>query len=210
MVLFLFLEWDNSTLSDLGTVEKFITSFFQSVTTRTAGFNTVDFSQLGIPILLVFLLLMFIGGSSSSTAGGIKTSTFTLLMVAAWSTIRGKRNTELFQKNLSYSLLEKAFSILLFSLACLLVSVFVLSITESAALEDGSIRFIDIIFEEVSAFSTVGLSTGITSQLSDPGRLVIIFSMFVGRIGTLTLAFALSKAIISKDYKYPDAHMMVG
>ena len=209
-VLFLFLERDNSTLSDLGTVEKFITSFFQSVTTRTAGFNTVDFSQLGIPILLVFLLLMFIGGSSSSTAGGIKTSTFTLLMVAAWSTIRGKRNTELFQKNLSYSLLEKAFSILLFSLACLLVSVFVLSITESAALEDGSIRFIDIIFEEVSAFSTVGLSTGITSQLSDPGRLVIIFSMFVGRIGTLTLAFALSKAIISKDYKYPDAHMMVG
>lgn len=209
-VMFLWLEWDNTTLNQLDTIEKIITSFFQSVTARTAGFNTTDFSQLGLPIILVFLLLMFIGGSSSSTAGGIKTSTFTLLMVAAWSTIRGKRNTELFQKNLSYSLLEKAFSILLFSLACLLISVFLLSITESASLADGSIRFIDIVFEEVSAFSTVGLSTGITSKLSDGGRLIIIFSMFVGRIGTLTLAFALSKAIISKDYKYPDAHMMVG
>ena len=209
-VLFFWLEWDQPALEGKSIFEKFITSLFQSTTTRTAGFNTVDFSELSIPILMVFLLLMFIGGSSSSTAGGIKTSTFTLLIVSAWSTIRGKRNAELFGKNLSYQLLEKALSILLFSLACLLVSVFILTITEAHLLESGQVRLIDIIFEEVSAFSTVGLSTGITSQLSDPGRVVIILSMFIGRIGTLTLAFALSKSIISKEYKYPDAHMMVG
>lgn len=209
-VMFLWLEWDEASLEGKNIFERFITSLFQSTTTRTAGFNTVDFSQLSIPILMLFLLLMFIGGSSSSTAGGIKTSTFTLLIVSAWSTIRGKKHAELYGKNLSYQLLEKAFSILLFSLACLLVSVFILTITESEALSSGQFRLIDLIFEEVSAFSTVGLSTGITSQLSTSSRIIIILSMFIGRIGTLTLAFALSKAIISKEYKYPDAHMMVG
>lgn len=209
-IIIALLEWDRIAFADLDSFGKSIAALFQSVTTRTAGFNTVNIGLLSTPTLIVFLFLMFIGGSSSSTAGGIKTSTFTLLFVAAWSTIRGKKNVEFFQRNISFALMEKAYTILLFALACLVVSLFFLSITESALLDSGQITIIDLIFEEVSAFSTVGLSTGVTPLLSDGGKSIIMLSMFIGRLGTLTLAFALSKRIISTKYKYPEAHLMIG
>lgn len=202
-IVFFFTE-ANNTMKDMNFGESLVASFFQSVTTRTAGFNTVDIGSLGTPVLLFFLFLMFIGASSGSTGGGIKTSTFTLVLLSAYSTIRGKKNLELFKHTIPFELLNKAFSIFLFSATFIFFATFILTITE----KDMSIM--DLVFEEVSAFCTVGLSTGITSDISAAGKVVIMVSMFIGRVGTLTIAFALSKKKVSTDYKYPKAHMLVG
>ncbi|MDQ3193015.1 MAG: ATPase [Bacteroidota bacterium] len=202
-VAFFLLE-KNNTLEGKRLVESLITSLFQSVTARTAGFNTVDFAMVSTPMLIIFILLMFIGGSSGSTAGGIKTSTFTLLILSAYSTLRGKRSLELSHHSISYELLNRAFLIFLFASGIIFTGVFILTIS------DPHIPVLNLVFEEVSAFATVGLSTGITPTLSPVGKMVLMFSMFIGRVGILTLAFSLSKKVISRNYKYPSAHIMVG
>lgn len=202
-LIFLLSEWDG-VLGEMSLWERIHHAFFQSVTTRTAGFNTIDIGALGVSTLLLFFVLMFIGASPGSTGGGIKTTTFALVLLSAWTTIRGKQRLELFKSTIPYDLLNKAFSIFLFSLSLIFVGTFVLSYT------DGHIPLQQLMFEEISAFCTVGLSTGITDQLSDGGRVVIMLSMFIGRVGTLTLAFALSNKGESTDYKYPKTTMMVG
>ena len=202
-IVFFALE-NNGVISHLSFGEKLMTSFFQSVTTRTAGFNTVDIGSLSLPILIFFIFLMFIGASTGSTGGGIKTSTFTLVLLSAYSTIRGKKNLELFKKRIPWELLNKAFSIFLFSGSFILTSLFFLTIT------DPDIPLKKLMFEEVSAFCTVGLSTGITAELSLSGKSIIMVSMFIGRIGTLTLAIALGRRLKSNNYKYPKADLMVG
>jgi potassium uptake TrkH family protein len=203
MLMFYFLEQQN-TLNGIPLDGQLITSFFQSMTTRTAGFNTVDFSLIGTPMLIIFIFLMFIGASPGSTGGGIKTSTFTLIIFSAINTIRGQKRIEIGKRTISPELLHKAFSIFLFSASAIFLAIFILSIT------DGEKGIMPITFEAVSAFSTVGLSTGITADLSFVGKLVIMICMFVGRIGTLTLAFALSSKMKSHNYEYPKAHLMVG
>lgn len=203
MLMFYFLEQQN-TLNGISLEGQLITSFFQSMTTRTAGFNTVDFSLIGTPMLIIFIFLMFIGASPGSTGGGIKTSTFTLIIFSAINTIRGQKRIEIGKRTISPELLHKAFSIFLFSASAIFLAIFILSIT------DGEKGIMPIAFEAVSAFSTVGLSTGITADLSFVGKLVIMICMFVGRIGTLTLAFALSSKMKSHNYEYPKAHLMVG
>jgi Trk-type K+ transport system membrane component len=185
------------------TIEKIVTSFFQSIT-RTAGFNTVDFGVLSTTTLFVFIFLMFVGASPGSTGGGIKTTTFSVLLLSAISTIRGKKNIELWKKTIPNEIVRKALAILFFSLFFVFTGTLILTVT------DPEIDFIRLFFEEVSAFSTVGLSTGITAQLSIGGKIVIMSSMFIGRIGILTLAFALGKKAISNSYKYPDTYIMVG
>jgi Trk-type K+ transport system membrane component len=202
-VLFYLIEKD-SVLSGQKAFEAAITSVFQSVTCRTAGFNTVDMTVLAVPTLIVMIFLMFVGASSGSTGGGIKTSTFTLIFVSAIATLRGKRNLELFRHNIAWELLNKAFSIFIFSASFIFTATFSLSILEP------EIDVLRLLFEEVSAFATVGLTTGITTDLTEPSKYIIILSMFVGRIGTLTLGFALSKKVVSVAYRYPDAHVMVG
>ena len=182
----------------------FITAMFQSVTARTAGFNTVDLSTLPTSALIATIFLMFIGGSSGSTAGGIRTSTFTLIILSAFATIRGKRNLELMKHNIPWDALNKAFSIFIFAATFLFTNIFVLSILEP------SIDVVELAFEAVSAFGTVGLSTGITAGLGDWSKAVLMISMFVGRVGTLTLGYALSQKVVSVDYKYPNGHFLVG
>ncbi len=194
----------NNTLSGMKTMEAGITSVFQSVTCRTAGFNTVDISHIAPSMLMIMIFLMFIGASSASTGGGIKTSTFTILLVSAYSTIRGKRNLELLKHSVSFELLNKAFSILTFSLTLIFFATIALLIT------DPGFGMLRLAFEEVSAFGTVGLSTGITQDLSGYGKIILILSMFAGRVGTLTLALALSKKVATTNYKYPEAHFMLG
>jgi len=179
-------------------------SFFQSITARTAGFNTVDFGLVGTSTLLLMILLMFIGANPGSTGGGIKTTTFALVLLSAYSTIRGKERLEVFKSTIPFDLLNKAVSIFLFSLSLIFLGSFLLSLTDSHIALDR------LVFEQVSAFCTVGLSTGITSELSQGGQIIIMFSMFIGRIGTLTLAFALSNRKESNDYKYPKTNVMVG
>ena len=203
MVLFYITE-RNGVMKGMGSFETMICSFFQSVTTRTAGFNTIDFSELAVPTIIFMVFLMFIGASSGSTGGGIKTSTFLLITTSAIATIRGKKNVDLAKLSISQELLGKAYSIFVFACTFNLVMIFVLSITES------HLPILDIVFEQVSAFATVGLSTGITAKLSVAGKSLIIVSMFIGRIGTLTLALALSRTVSSNNYKYPKAHLMIG
>lgn len=198
------LQLNEGGLQNIGGLGQIVTSLFQSVITRTAGFNTTNISILSTPVLLFFLLLMFIGASSGGTGGGIKTSTFAVVFLSAVATIRGKKMVEVYRHTISSELLYKAFSIFLFSLSVIFVGTFILSISHP------QIPLIQLVFEEVSAFATVGLSTGITTELSVGGRIVIIASMFIGRVGVLTLAFALSKKVISNNYKYPNAYVMIG
>jgi trk system potassium uptake protein len=197
------LEYFN-TLSELNFVEALITSFFQSVTTRTAGFNTVDISALNVPTLLMFIFLMFIGASPGSTGGGIKTTTFAVILISVFATIRGKRNIEIGHRTIPHTVSYKAFSIFTFAAVLNIFFLFVLTIT------DAQYDVMRLAFEQVSAFATVGLSTGITAGLSDAGKVVIILSMYIGRVGTLTLALALSTRATSTNYRYPATHLAVG
>lgn len=207
-VLYYILEYNN-TLAPYGQFGKVTEAVFQSVT-RTSGFNTVDIGAVGIPGLFMLIVLMFIGSSSSSTGGGIKTSTFAIVAADVLATIRGATNTELFRRTIPNVLKSRAYSVLLFFIVFDVIGIFLLSITEAHILEMPGRGLIDLAFEEVSALGTVGLSTGITSLLSAPGKLIIIVSMFIGRVGTLTVAFAVGVRLISKDYRYPEGHTMVG
>lgn len=202
-IVFYFFERYN-TLGVESHWGKIVGSFFQSVTTRTAGFNTVDIGMLTTPVLIFAIFLMFIGASPGSTGGGIKTNTFALVVLGAWSTTRGKSRLELFRATIPYELLNKAFLIFLFSLGFIFISIFALVIAEPNK------GLIQLAFEEVSAFCTVGLSTGITASLSTPGRIIIMISMFLGRIGILSMAFALGRTKKMHNYKYPKAGMLVG
>lgn len=202
-VLFFVLEGDN-TLHETGSFGKVTHSIFQSITTRTAGFNTVDFGSLAIPTLVFMILFMFIGASSASTGGGIKTSTFVVIFLSVFATIRNRKHIELAGRTLSTELLNRALTIFIFAASYIFLSVFTLSIT------DPNIDIIDITFEAVSAFCTVGVSTGITAELSSAGQIVLMTSMYLGRVGILTLVVALSSAKGSKNYQYPNAHLMIG
>lgn len=184
--------------------EQTITSIFQSMTTRTAGFNSVDISILSVPTLLMFMVLMVIGASSGGTGGGIKTSTFAVVFLSALATIRGKKHVQIYRRTISNELVNKASSIFLFSVSVIFIGVFALTILEP------QIPFLHLLFEQISAVATVGLSTGITGELSSASRIVIILSMFVGRVGVLTVAVAISRRVDTNNYKYREAHVMLG
>ena len=207
-ILYYWLEYD-ATLEGQNTFGKVTTAVFQSVT-RTSGFNTVDIGSIGVPMLFVLVVLMFIGSSSSSTGGGIKTSTLAIINANVLATIRGKSQTQLWKRSISSVLVARAFSVLMFFIIGNLLGVFLLSITESHILAMENRNILDLLFEQVSAMGTVGLSTGITSNLSDAGKIIIAVSMMIGRVGTLTVAFAFTGQLISKNYKYPEGHTMVG
>jgi potassium uptake TrkH family protein len=202
-VIIFFLEID-SVFEGKNFFGTLTSSVFQAITARTAGFNTIDTGRLSQPALLLVMVLMYIGASPGSTGGGIKTTTFLTLFKASVATIKGKKNIEAFKHNISFETVDKAYSVALFSFVLIVISTFILSITEK------EFSFVSLLFEEVSAFSTVGLSMGITPYLSDPGRLIIIVSMFIGRIGTLTLAIAFLKKASFKSYSYPRADIMIG
>nr|WKN38485.1 potassium transporter TrkG [Tunicatimonas sp. TK19036] len=200
---FYWLERTN-TLQEMNLAEAMVTSFFQSATTRTAGFNTVDISQLTQPTVVLFMFLMFIGGSSGSTAGGIKTSTFFLLVASVISTSRGSSRVIIGNRYIPNTIIFKALSIFFYGIAINLIGVFILSISEP------DLNIIDLTFEQVSAFGTVGVSRGITASLTSVGKVVLIVSMFLGRVGTLTFAVALSTRAASQAYKLPKDELMVG
>ncbi len=206
---FFIFEMDN-TLQGKDSFSAIVASVFQSISLRTAGFNTVDLTQMSMPFIIVCLVLMFIGGASSSTAGGIKTSTFSVVVLSAYSTIRGKKNIELFKKRIPAGVVFRSHSIFMFALSGIILGIFLLSITESGLLSSGQFRMMDLVYEEVSAFSTVGASTGVTPYLSNAGKVVVMISMYVGRLGTLTVAYALSRNIASTNYTYPKESFMVG
>jgi len=200
----IFLLEQHNTLSEKNLTEALISSFFQSATTRTAGFNTVDIGQLAAPTLVVMMILMFIGGASASTAGGIKTSTFYLILMSVIAVSQGRSRVLLGKRYIPTDTLFKALSIFFYAIAINALGVLLLSVTEKDA------SMLALLFEQVSAFGTVGLSTGITGSLSSAGKIVIIISMFLGRVGILTFAIALSTRIQNENYKLPTANIMVG
>jgi len=197
-----------NALEGAGVTDAIIVSLFQSVTTRTAGFNTIDFGILNETTLILMIFLMFIGAAPGSTGGGIKTSTFLLLVVSAVASIRGKKTVEIGKRSIPADTISKAFSIVAFAITYNFVCFFILSLTQPV--DGDKVTILTLFFEQVSAFATVGLSTGITGDLTPASKVIIILSMYIGRVGTVTLAFALSKKVISTSYQYPTAHVMVG
>lgn len=183
------------------------TAFFQSVTARTAGFNTVDMNRLTLAALLVIMILMFIGGSPGSAAGGVKTTTVALWIKQLWSRLQGKNQVVLQDRYIPEPLVRRASTIISISILWNIAGVFILSITENGG---SNIRLQDLMFEQISAFATVGLSTGITDKLSPLGKLWIIASMYVGRTGPLTSVLLLSLRKKPADIKFPEAKVMIG
>ena len=199
---FIFLEKD-ATLGGLNWPEKILNGFFQSVTARTAGFNTVDIGLISTPSVLLLVLLMFIGASPGSTGGGIKTTTFGILFAGVWSVIKGRNRIELFKKNIPFTVINRALVIFMFSLTFIVLVTFILSITED-------LPFLDIFFESFSAFGTVGLSRGITPYFSEFGKALITIAMFFGRLGALTISLAITTPKEVYHYNYPTENVMVG
>ncbi|MFZ9969050.1 MAG: TrkH family potassium uptake protein [Bacteroidia bacterium] len=204
-VLFGALEYQpGGTLAGQESGRIMVDSLLASASARTAGFNTLDVMAFGVPSCLLLIFLMFIGGGSGSTAGGIKTSTFTLLVLAVWSTIRNKRQLELGGRSIPFELLNKAYTIFFFAATYVFGCVFLLAVLEP------QIPILDLVFEEVSAFGTVGLSRGPTMAMGSAGRAILMVSMFVGRVGTLTLAFALASRSENQNYSLPKSHVLIG
>ena len=178
-------------------------ALFHSISARTAGFSMQDISLYSTASLWFMLILMFIGASPGSTGGGIKTTTFGLLVVALFSTIRSYARIHIFGRHVKPQLIFKALAIFTMSFFIVFSSFFILLMTES-------IEFFPLLFETISAYATVGYSMGITADLSFTGKLIIIFLMFFGRVGPLTLAIALTKRPKPANYKLPDEHVLLG
>ncbi|SHH24253.1 TrkH family potassium uptake protein [Tepidibacter thalassicus] len=204
-ILFFAIEYDNpKTLGNLSFKGKIIASMFQSVTTRTAGFNTIDLAAMKDSSKFLTIILMFIGGSPASTAGGIKTATLGVLILAVIAFIKGKEDVEAFGRRISYSVVNKSLGVVAIGLSIVVFVVMSLSLTEV------KFDFLDTLFEAVSAFGTVGLSLAGTPNLSLIGRILIALSMFAGRVGALTILFALSNRKQKNLVRYPEDKVIVG
>jgi len=198
-------EWNNAaTLGALDPEVRLLNALFESVTLRTAGYTALDTGALIEPTLFVVMALMFIGGASGSTAGGIKVNTFSVLWIAIVSTARGLPSAEAFGRRIQHVVIYRALAVALLSIA------FLFSIGLALELLHPVANFVDILFEAVSAFGTVGASRGITPDLNDPARLVVSFAMFVGRLGPLTLVLALAARARPVAYRHAVESVRIG
>lgn len=197
-------EWTNpATLGPMGTSAKLLNAAFHSVMPRTAGFNSLDVGAFRGETLLMNYVLMFIGGGSAGTAGGIKITTFVVLLAVVASEIGGRRDAEIFSRRLGYGVERQALTVTVAaSVLIMLASMYILAITR--------LPMEDVLFETISAFSTVGLSTGITAKLPPTALGVLAFLMFVGRVGTITVATALALGGEPRPFRYPEEDPIVG
>jgi trk system potassium uptake protein TrkH len=204
-IVILLLEMNNpDTLGELSWGGKILASYFQSVSPRTAGYNTVDISKMQDATLFFTIILMFIGASPASTGGGVKTTTLGVMIAAIWALITGKSDVEIFRRRIKQNIIYKAFTVFFIAATLVIVVTMMMSISEK-------ISFLRLLFEVVSAFGTVGLSTGITSSLTVHGKLWLIVTMFAGRLGPVT--FALALALRSKKggiIHYPEGKINIG
>lgn len=204
MLVILVLEYSNpatlAALPDLG--DKLWASWFHAVVPRSSGFNTLDTGAL-LPATAFFAIgLMFVGGGSGSTAGGIKLSTFIVALLATWAFLRKKERPVVFGRSIHLDVIRKSLAIIVISLLCVTTGIFLLTITETA-------NFLDLAFEGVSAAGTVGLSRGITADLSLAGQAVIVILMVIGRVGPLTIAFTLANTT-GESIQYPRGQVSIG
>ncbi len=199
-----FLEWHNpGTLGSLSSSDALWASFMQSVSPRTAGFNTIDMNALRIPTMIFIILLMFIGASPASTGGGIKTTTFALILLNISQVVRGRSECEIFGRRVGNDTIFQAFAIT--SMSMLWVVSATLLVT---CLEDTS--FLYALFEVVSAFATVGLSTGLSQHICTASKIILILSMYAGRVGFMTFALALTAQKPEKHIHYPKENIIIG
>lgn len=202
-VILFILEFDNNgTIGKMNLAEKIFTSYFNAVTPRTAGFNMIDYGQMEDSSILFTMLLMFIGGGSASTASGIKLTTFIVNIFATIAYFRSIEEPYLFGRTIRKEVISRSLAISTVSLSIVFVFAFALTITEN-------IPFLPLVFEVFSAFGTVGLTMGITNQLSDIGEILISIVMFLGRIGPLTLFFILTRPK-KVNYRYPYDQVFTG
>lgn len=201
---FALLEWNNpETLGQFTAVtDKFMASVFQALTTRTAGFNTVEMANLEDSSTLMFILLMFIGGGSTSTAGGIKVTTFLVILLATAAFLRRRSDPVAFHRRLGHAEIMKVVALVSLSAFTVTAATFLLSLTND-------LDFLDLLFEAVSAFGTVGLSRGITDELDQAGRAVIVILMFIGRVGPLALGLFMATRV-PPSVRYPAGRIFLG
>ncbi|MEU5153985.1 potassium transporter TrkG [Glycomyces sp. NPDC021274] len=206
-LVLLVLEWGNpGTFGQYPWQDRFLPAFFQSAVLRTSGFNSIDVGQLNDDSLLVSMALMFIGGGSASTAGGIKVTTFFLLMMVIWAEIRGERDASAFRRRLPTPVVREALTVALVYLALIVAAVLLMQRFEP------DIMLAPIMFEVVSAAATVGQSTGITYDLGDPSKWLIIVVMYGGRIGPVLFATSLAMSTRKRKrlFRYPETRPLVG
>jgi trk system potassium uptake protein TrkH len=188
----------------MGLDTKLLVAWFQSVTTRTAGFNTIDIGKLSNAALFIMIALMFIGGSPGGTAGGIKTTTLRVLTSVTKAILQGKEEVLIYERQIPLSLILKAVGVAVGSIVAVIISTILISIT------DPEVNFIRILFEVMSGFGTVGLSTGITASLTAKAKLVLVATMYVGRVGVLLLMSALLGDPRPSSVHYPEENLLVG
>lgn len=210
-LLFLLFEWFNpAAIGNLTIFKKIQAALFQSVTLRTAGFNTISQGELGEISKTISCLWMLIGGSPAGTAGGMKTVTIATIIISVVSVLRGKNRLEIFRRSLPFDLLLKALTVVITMLIVVFISTILLYFTESFSLNQFS--FLDLLYEVCSATGTVGLSTGITSSISNKGKVILIFCMYLGRLSPVTVVVALNLKLHGKInvISLPDERVIIG
>lgn len=206
IVIFIIELFNSRTFGSLTWGERIWAAYFQGVVTRTAGFNTIDIAAMMTTSQFFMIFLMFIGASSGSTGGGIKTSTFAVLLFTLVSIIKGKQDVQLLNRRIPQSIILRSIAVMVISVGVVIFATFLLTISEHSLQKD----FMEVLFEVTSAFGTVGLSMGLTPELSPFGKGVIILTMYIGRLGPLTLAFALSQRVVNQKYRLPEEKVLIG
>ncbi|HEX2506911.1 MAG TPA: potassium transporter TrkG [Miltoncostaeaceae bacterium] len=198
------LEWGNpDTLGGENPAGKLLGGFFAAVTARSAGFNTVDYADMGTDSLLVTDLLMFVGGGSASPAGGIKVTTFAILLLIVWAELRSEREVAAFERAIPATTLRQALTVAVIAINAVVIATLILVASNDLGLSSG-------LFESVSAFSTTGLSTGVTGDLDTLGQAILMVLMFLGRVGPITLGVALVLRERERRFSHPEERPIVG
>lgn len=204
LLMLLFEHKNPQTIADMNIKDKLLNSFFASVTPRTAGFNSISTNGMTLASKILTVILMLIGGSPGSTAGGLKTVTCAILVLTVISVIRGREDTEVFGRRLTKEIVYKSFIIVFIGLSLVVGVTMILSYTEVGA------SFIDLLYETSSALGTVGLTLGLTPNLSSLGKIFIMIMMYLGRVGPLTVMLALTRKRKKSGYKYPEGKILIG
>lgn len=210
LAMIVFELGNDATLGGMSVIDKISNGAFQATTARTAGFSSIDFAETRAGTDFLFILLMFVGGASGSVAGGIKINTAMVLIVATLAALRGRPRAEVLRREIPYVQVARALAVLALALSGVVLFMALLSVTEQASLDSGAFAFADVMFETVSAFGTVGLSRGVTPELSEPGKLVVTLAMYVGRLGPLTIGLGLALRERRAVYRYAEERVRIG
>ncbi len=201
-ISFFLLEYNGSLIEHPSWTGKLVTSFFSSVTPRTAGFNTVELNNFSLPMIMIYILLMWIGASPGSTGGGIKTTTAAVAFLNLWSFIRGKDRVEFYRTEITQHSIRKVLAIFVLSLLIIGITILILNINDS------QFGLVKLTFEAFSAFSTAGMTMGVTHQLSDTSKFFLLLTMFIGRVGALTVLMAFVRQSKQLFHRYPKEEIL--